>query len=88
MSKKKKKKVTKKPAKVVDKLIIEKGYCKCCVCGEVFKLHAKDRVTVRAPQQILSAKPCQEYDAWNCPFCGAQNRLNERYAEIKGVIHE
>ena len=83
MSKKKNKKAAEKPAKVVDKLVIEKGYCKCCVCGEVFKLHAKDRVTVRAPQQILSAKPYQEYDAWNCLFCGAQNRLNERYAEIK-----
>ena len=83
MSKKKNKKVTKKPAKVVDKFVIEKGYCKCCVCEEIFKLHAKDRVTVRVPHQILSARPYQEYDAWNCLFCGAQNRLNERYAEIR-----
>lgn len=83
MPKKKNKKAAKKPAKVVDKLTIEKGYCKCCVCGEVFKLHAKDRVTVRAPQSILSGTPYQEYDAWNCLFCGAQNRLNERYSEIK-----
>lgn len=83
MSKKKNKKAAKKPAKVVDKLTIEKGCCKCCVCGGVFKLHAKDRVTVRAPQSILSGTPYQEYDAWNCLFCGAQNRLNKRYAEIK-----
>ena len=84
MSKKKNKKVAKKPAKLTDKFAIEKGYCKCCVCGEIFKLHAKDRVTVRAPHTILSTMTPQEYDAWNCPSCGAQNRLNEHYEEIKG----
>lgn len=83
MSKKKNKKAAKKPGKVVDKLIIEKGFCKCCVCGEMFKLHAKDRMTVRSSCQPLSLEPSVEYDAWNCLFCGAQNRLNKRYAETK-----
>lgn len=83
MSKKKNKKTTKQPAKVVDKLTIEKGCCKCCVCGEVFKLHAKDRVTVKSPHQPFSLASGAEYDAWNCLFCGAQNRLNERYTKVE-----
>lgn len=83
MSKKKNKKATNKPAKVVDKLIIEKGFCKCHVCGEVFKLHAKDRMTVKSPHQPFSLAAGAEYDAWDCLFCGAQNRLNERYAEVE-----
>ena len=74
MAKKKKKK---------DKKRVKNGMCRCCVCDRDFELWEENRVTVATSTGGLLTIGTTYFDAWNCEFCGAQNRLNKRYNKVR-----
>ena len=60
--------------------------CKCCLCNHKFQLTAEARKTVSAGEgfsavSVLIGAIIRYFDAWDCPSCGAENRLNERYRD-------
>lgn len=53
---------------------------KCCVCGKKFKMFPHNRY-VSCSQISLLTFPTY-YDTYDCPYCGCQNRLLERYSHL------
>lgn len=56
---------------------------KCQACGGRFKLRKENKYLVQAEQGPFGklAGPAAIYDAYDCPVCGSQNRVNVRYPE-------
>lgn len=75
MAKDKKKKDKKKK-------VVKNGMCRCCVCERKFELDTERRTTVSTSHGLMSIGNTQ-FDAWDCPICGAQNRLNKRYSKVR-----
>lgn len=53
---------------------------KCCVCGKSFKMFPRNRY-VSCSQINLLTFPTY-YDTFDCPWCGCQNRIDERYSRL------
>ena len=56
---------------------------KCDVCGKEFDLKVEDKYVARDDRKsgmaaALSGKEETLYDAFDCPFCGCQNVIQER----------
>ena len=61
---------------------VKKGVCKCCLCSHKFQLTAEARKTVPVGSfNLLGGGGLRYFDTWDCPLCGAENRLNERYRD-------
>ena len=59
---------------------------RCEVCGKDFELEKQNVYRVREPYYPLAglAAPVRTYDATDCPHCGCQKILTERYDRIIG----
>lgn len=61
-----------------------RGMVTCCVCGRDFPLLAEDRYTARGNEKsgvipaLRGEKESNWFDAFDCPHCGCQNRVQER----------
>lgn len=66
-----------------EKKRVKRGVCKCCLCGHRFPVTAETRktVVVGTGLRILTAGELRYFDSWDCPSCGAENRLNERFRD-------
>lgn len=57
---------------------------KCLVCGSDFILNATDKYIVNIPASAVSKALLGTYDkifeAFDCPQCGCQNLVNERFS--------
>lgn len=71
---------------------------KCKVCEKEFELKIETHYVCRDNQPtglsvLVGSKEYNIYDAFNCPFCGCQNVVNQRkrtlrYEEIQQEIEE
>lgn len=65
------------------KKLVKNGWCRCCVCDREFELCEDKRITVATSTGGILTIGTTYFDAWDCDFCGAQNRLNKRYCKVK-----
>ncbi len=58
---------------------------KCEICGKTFPLCKEYVYQIRKELPVLASltEPARTYDAIDCPFCGCQKILKERYAHIE-----
>ncbi len=60
-----------------------KGMTTCKVCGRDFPLIAEEHSTVKEPSPTgltaLGGVPIKMFDAFDCPHCGCQNVMQQRY---------
>lgn len=73
-----------------EKKRVKKGICKCCLCGYKFQLTAEDRKTIQVGVglNLLTGGNPRYFDSWDCPACGAENRLNERFRDDRNENKE
>ena len=58
------------------------GMIECKVCQKLIELDKKDRYTARDNESIgfsnFTGTESSLYDAFDCPYCGCQNIVNDR----------
>ena len=67
---------------------IAAGEIRCKICGRTFSLRADDHYIARDAKQnclaiVVSDNEPELYDAWDCPYCGAQNSYPGRKRILK-----
>lgn len=60
-----------------------KGMTTCKICGRDFPLIIEDHYTAKEPDPTglaaLGGVPRKLFDAFDCPHCGCQNVMQQRY---------
>ena len=58
---------------------------KCKICGKEFQLKKENKYLVQNVS-IGGILNRNYYEAFDCPYCGCQNIVNERYLDADEVI--
>lgn len=54
----------------------------CCTCGKSFILEPESKYIVTLERHFLDRTEVEYMDAVDCPHCGCQNTLEDRFARI------
>lgn len=66
----------------------EQGMNKCKICGAEFMLKKENRYLCKEVVSIpdtFNGKKSIIHEAFDCPVCGCQNVVNERYIDIVSI---
>lgn len=66
----------------------EKKMYRCKVCGEEFLLKSESRYIAEKPKSeiAMAFSATKIYECFDCPYCGCQNIVNERYMNYKNTL--